>query len=334
MITAVNTEVYLEENSQFLLDDNQCSLSFSDFYLTFNSIFDASCNNDISITNFYHFDGTRTGKTDIQTTYHHWTGGKLTFKDSFSKTFVNGEALFDDSPINSYTSTKERVIYNHELVLKGTATWNSKDIYLESDAVFNVHNDGVFTVDSSSDVEVINNANDDSLFVNHGVVNTKKDNVFTINSLFHNNGDFNLVSGEVVTNSPSNLFNGIFTLSSDTKLLINSDFSVANTATITGNGDVLVSDTDSYFEVSGYYSVSGDLLVDNSRIVVFNSNSSITEANLEIIDGFVYFTDNSISTDLDFKLSSGLIEINDSVIIEYISNLSMDAGQLNLFKLC
>ncbi|KAL0226674.1 hypothetical protein P9112_013998 [Eukaryota sp. TZLM1-RC] len=327
-----SSDLKLTDSSIFVIESSASVFELATLWLLNNAKFDASCNNDISITNFYHFDGTRTGKTDIQTTYYHWTGGKLTFKDSFSSTFVNGEALFDDSPINSYTSTKERAIYNHELVLKGTATWNSKDIYLESDAVFNVHNDGVFTVDSSSDVEVINNANDDSLFVNHGVVNKEKDNVFTINSLFHNNGDFNLVSGEVVTNSPSNLFNGIFTLSSDTKLLINSDFSVANTATITGNGDVVVSDTDSYFEVSGYYSVSGDLLVDNSRIVVFNSNSSITEANLEIIDGSVYFTDNSISNDLDFKLSSGLIEINDSVIIEYISNLSMDAGQLNLLN--
>ncbi|KAL0223764.1 hypothetical protein P9112_003154 [Eukaryota sp. TZLM1-RC] len=146
------TEILLEDSALFELTNDNCNLELLVLDLTQDSVFNVSCPNTVQITTFNHYDGTRTGNTDIQAENYHWTSGLLSSDSQVSTTFVTNSGIFDD---NSSFNTKSREIDNHLLVISGGVDWLTNDLNLLNNARLEVNSNGVFSIDVDSNAKSI-----------------------------------------------------------------------------------------------------------------------------------------------------------------------------------
>ncbi|KAL0223763.1 hypothetical protein P9112_003153 [Eukaryota sp. TZLM1-RC] len=317
------TEILLEDSALFELTNDNCNLELLVLDLTQDSVFNVSCPNTVQITTFNHYDGTRTGNTDIQAENYHWTSGLLSSDSQVSTTFVTNSGIFDD---NSSFNTKSREIDNHFLVLSGDVDWLTNDLNLLNNARLEVNSNGVFSIDVDSNAKVSTN-DDTSIFVNNGQVSKNCGFDLTINCLFDNSGEFVVSSGSLNLEHTSRILNGFLTV--DSILNINDELIVEADGLINGNSDILMKTPNSQLKVAGTFDLDGDLIVDSNSFAKFHDDSTIENANLKLIDGSVEFTDNSDTKSLSIKITDGLLVFDETANVDVISIFEIDGGLVN-----
>ncbi|KAL0223765.1 hypothetical protein P9112_003155 [Eukaryota sp. TZLM1-RC] len=317
------TEILLEDSALFELTNDNCNLELLVLDLTQDSVFNVSCPNTVQITTFNHYDGTRTGNTDIQAENYHWTSGLLSSDSQVSTTFVTNSGIFDD---NSSFNTKSREIDNHLLVISGGVDWLTNDLNLLNNARLEVISNGVFSIDVDSNAKVSTN-DDNSIFVNNGQVSKNCGFDLTINCLFDNSGEFVVSSGSLYLQHTSRIFNGFLTVNSI--LNINDEFILEADGLINGNSDILMKTPNSQLKVAGTFDLDGDLVVDSNSFAKFHDDSIIENANLKLIDGSVEFTDNSDTKSLFIKITDGLLVFDETASVDVISIFEIDGGLVN-----
>ncbi|KAL0228924.1 hypothetical protein GEMRC1_013544 [Eukaryota sp. GEM-RC1] len=324
---------FIVTNGEFFLPDDvifQISSSVHgdvellNLYLRNDAIFNVSCIIPIQIRNFYHFGGHRSGDSDVYINiFYHWSGGKLSSHLSTSTTIVTSAAT---ASLDSTGTMNPRIIDNHQLNISGDGTWTRSDTTLIG-GFMRVTSTSTFSLDQLEQLTLQGDF-DSHLYVHGRFI---KDNSYSFN---HNcptfvDGSYIIEEGNVYTQKPVIVSDGLTSIING-HLFIEDFVFIDCTSIFNGTVETQISllEPTSLLNVTGFYEVYGELLLDHTQsMAYFNSNCKIEFINTRVLRGLLHVSGNCIADDVITYVSDRMI-VDSQSIIHLISSLDLNDGHV------
>ncbi|KAL0228860.1 hypothetical protein GEMRC1_013480 [Eukaryota sp. GEM-RC1] len=324
---------FIVTNGEFLLRNDvifQISSSVHgdvellNLFLRDDSTFNVSCIIPIQIRYYYHFGGHRSGDSDVYINiFYHWSGGKLSSHLSTSTTIVTSAAT---ASLDLTGTMNPRIIDNHQLNISGDGTWTRSDTTLIG-GFMRVTSTSTFTLDQLEQLTLQGDF-DSHLYV-HGHLIKDNSHSFNHNCPTFVDGSYIIEEGNVYTQKPVIVSNGLTSIVNG-HLFIEDFVFIDCTSIFNGTVEAQISllESTSLLNVTGFYEVYGELLLDHTQsMVYFNSNCKIEFINTRVLRGLLHVSGNCIADDVIGYVSDRMI-VDAQSLINLISSLDLNDGHV------